>query len=181
MELEKDGFGRDIIRLKNLFIRELDSLNYSKNTISTYNQQLLVFGDFCEEISDEVGLKDIKQMHISYFFSWLNERIKPKNATKASYYRTLKSFFNFLTKNNDDFIDFDYLFKNFSLKLKKGENKEINFINSTDIDKILLHSGRATAWHPHRTFPRSAGYAHQFSASDIPASPFETESDSLHF
>ena len=72
MELEKDGFGRDIIRLKNLFIRELDSLNYSKNTISTYNQQLLVFGDFCEEISDEVGLKDIKQMHISYFFSWLN-------------------------------------------------------------------------------------------------------------
>ena len=119
MELEKDGFGRDIIRLKNLFIRELDSLNYSKNTISTYNQQLLVFGDFCEEISDEVGLKDIKQMHISYFFSWLNERIKPKNATKASYYRTLKSFFNFLTKNNDDFIDFDYLFKNFSLKLKK--------------------------------------------------------------
>ena len=137
MELEKDGFGRDIIRLKNLFIRELDSLNYSKNTISTYNQQLLVFGDFCEEISDEVGLKDIKQMHISYFFSWLNERIKPKNATKASYYRTLKSFFNFLTKNNDDFIDFDYLFKNFSLKLKKGENKEINFIKSTDIDKIL--------------------------------------------
>jgi len=41
-------------------------------------------------------------MHISYFFAWLEARIKPKNATKASYYRTLKSFFNFLTKNNDD-------------------------------------------------------------------------------
>ena len=34
-------------------------------------------------------------------------------------------------------IDFDYLFKRFSLKLKKGENKEIKFINSTDMDKIL--------------------------------------------
>lgn len=76
-------------------------------------------------------------MHISYFFAWLEARIKPKNATKASYYRTLKSFFNFLTKNNDDLIDFDYLFKNFSIKLKKGENKEVKFINSADMDKIL--------------------------------------------
>lgn len=137
MELEKQGLRQDVIRLKNLFIRELESLNFSKNTILTYNQQLLVFSDFCEEISDEVGLKNIKQMHISYFFAWLEARIQPKNATKASYYRTLKSFFNFITKNNDDLIDFDYLFKNLSLKLKKGENKEIKFINSADMDKIF--------------------------------------------
>lgn len=137
MELEKDGLSLDVVRLKNLFIRELESLNFSKNTILTYNQQLLVFSDFCEEISDEVRLKNIKQMHISYFFAWLEARMKPKNATKASYYRTLKSFFNFLSKNNDDLIDFDYLFKKFPLKLKKGENKEVKFINSTDMDKII--------------------------------------------
>lgn len=137
MELEKDGLSLDIVRLKNLLIKELESLNFSKNTILTYNQQLLVFSDFCEEISDEVRLKNIKQMHISYFFAWLEAKIQPKNATKASYYRTLKSFFNFLTKNNDDLIDYDYLFKKFPLKLKKGESKEVNHIKLADMNKIL--------------------------------------------
>lgn len=137
MILEKDGIAQDIIRWKNMFLREKKGINCSNNTISTYDRQLIVFSDFCEEISEETSLKTIKQMHISYFFAWLDERIGAKNNTKAGYLRTLKSFFSFLTKNNDDLVDFDYLFKNFRLKLKKGEKKELNFIDNHKMDRIL--------------------------------------------
>lgn len=76
-------------------------------------------------------------MHISYFFAWLDEKISAKNNTKASYLRTLKSFFNFITRNNNELADFDYLFKNLKLKLKKGEKKEVNYLNSLQTTKIL--------------------------------------------
>lgn len=137
MQLEKDDISKDVIRWLKPFLQYITGQNYSINTINSYKQQIMVFSDFCEEISQEVSLQTIKPMHISYFFAWLDEKISAKNNTKASYLRTLKSFFNFITRNNNELVDFDYLFKNLKLKLKKGEKKEVNYLNSLQTTRIL--------------------------------------------
>lgn len=137
MKLITGTLDDDILRWQKVFISNLEGLNFSKNTISTYRQQINTFYDYCVEIADSVTLKNIKQMHLSGFFAWLENTLKPKNATKAGYARTLRSFFKFISKNNDDLVDFDYLFDGFKLKLKKGEKKKVNFMDSSERERIL--------------------------------------------
>lgn len=127
----------------NLFINQINGLNYSKNTIFTYNQQLLVFYDYCVENSYKFSLKTIKQMHITNFFAYIDEiSLKSRgkvlsSSTKSSYLRTLKSFFNFISKNNDELLDFDYLFENFKLKLVIDKKDKINYLDDKEQARLL--------------------------------------------
>ena len=136
MTLTKGCIYDDILRWCKAFITECKALNFSKNTLSTYQRQILTFADYCEEV-DELTLKNIKQMNISHFFVWLDERISPKNATRAGYLRTLKSFFNFISKNNDDEVNYSFLFKSYKIKFKKGEKKTIKYFTPSEMTKIL--------------------------------------------
>lgn len=133
----------ELEKWKNSFIFNLKALNYSKNTINAYILQINSFIEFAIIYQDEFSLKNIKQMHLGMFFNFLDEESHKKNqkllsgATKKAYYRTLKSFFNFISNNNDDLINYDELFKNFKIKFKNSENNELNYLKNDEIVKIM--------------------------------------------
>lgn len=141
--MENMPLDESVKKWMNLFINQIKGLNYSKNTIFTYNQQLLVFFDYCVENTTHFSLKTIKPMHITNFFTYIDDiNIKNKgkalsSSTKSAYLRTLKSFFKFITKNNDELYDFDYLFENFKLKTTSNKKEKINYLNDKEQTKIV--------------------------------------------
>jgi len=49
----------------------------------------------------------------------------------------LRVFFKFISKNNDDLMDFDYLFDGFRIKDKNSNKKNIKHLNSGEVVKLL--------------------------------------------
>lgn len=130
---------------KNNYIFNLKALEYSQNTIHTYNLQINIFIEFATIHKDEFNLKNIKQMHLGAFFNFLDSESMKKSkktlssSTKKAYYRTLRSFFGFITNNNDELVNYDDLFKKFKIKFKISENNDFEYLNDREIDKILKY------------------------------------------
>ena len=66
--------------------------NYSKNTISSYNSDLLIFNEFISKDLTKVDTSDIRS-----FIKYLSDR---KEKTLARYITTLRVFFDFMIKKN---------------------------------------------------------------------------------
>ena len=84
-------------------------------------------------------------MDLILFFAWLdknsvssaNKKIIPKFKTKMTYFGTLSSFFSFISKNNDDLIDFDKVFHRFKLKNNEPEKKAAEYFTDSEIEQII--------------------------------------------
>lgn len=149
MKLEHGSFADTIEFWKKAFLENLSALNYSQNTISSYSSRLDKFMEFCLEREDELSIKDLKQAVFLSFFGWLDKNVvffnkrskisekSAKNSTKLHYMTILRVFFKFISKNNDDLMDFDYLFDGFRIKDKNSNKKNIKHLNSGEVVKLL--------------------------------------------
>lgn len=139
MEVGKVALSKDINLWTKYFLEDIYVQNYSKNTYLAYKNQLKRFYDFCEENDDNFNMKTIKPMHLTSFFRFLQENSQNKlsSATQQAYYRTLRAFFKFISNNNDNLMDFDYLFKKNNIKFQKDEKNEINYLNKQEQDKLI--------------------------------------------
>lgn len=148
MKRANSSFTKELQIWIKAFISNLVALDYSKNTISNYQRHVMFFYDYATGDNGGVmnfNLKTIKPMHIVGFFSYLDE-IRSKQGkdtltsrTKMAYLSSLKSFFNFISENNDELLVFDYLFKGLKLKVKKSKKSELKFLSHSEIDRILKY------------------------------------------
>lgn len=137
MKLKNGDLVDTMLLWKNEFINYEVALNKSKNTISTYNDRLNGFIEFCHTINDDRNIDTLKQMDIIKFFSWLDSITIKKATTKQSYLQVLKVFFNFISKNNDDLYLFDFLFDNFKIKVTNSKKLQNNYMNDKERKNIL--------------------------------------------
>lgn len=98
--------------------------NYSKNTISSYNSDLLIFNEFISKDLTKVDTSDIRS-----FIKYLSDR---KEKTLARYITTLRVFFDFMIKKK--YISINPMDGISSPKLSKSLP---DVLTISEVDKLL--------------------------------------------
>jgi len=121
---------KDLEFWKNNYLND-NKFYFSKNTYKNYKRIIEEFIDFCVEKSSEVefSIKDINKFIVNEFL----QKVKNNN-TKSLYLTILKTFFKYISENNEDGID---LLENIqNIKIKK-ELKEVPFYTQDEIKEII--------------------------------------------
>lgn len=143
MKLSKGDIVDDLLRWQKPYLEDIESRNYSENTIELYDRCINVFIEYTRGYNEELELKTLKKMDISRFFLYLDKENAKKNKklsknTKSAYLKAIKSFFKFITANNDELYFFDSLFIDLKQKVKKKRNnREFEYFTKEESEKIL--------------------------------------------
>lgn len=146
MKLSKNDFILDLETWAKAYFLHISALNYSKNTILLYKRVINEFIEYSLEFQDEMSIKHIKTAYIIAFLQFLEERAcnnakKLKNgyklskSSKSAYIKAIRSFFVFITENNDENYTFDFAFKKIKLDNTKSEEKLI-YLNEDEILRL---------------------------------------------
>lgn len=122
MKLTKNDLIGDLQAWAKAYFLHINTLNYSKNTILLYKRVILTFIEYNRAFLDEMGIKDIKTTHIVAYLQFLDEkayksenrlknRVSLSKSSKSAYIKVIRSFFAFITENNDENHTFDFAFK----------------------------------------------------------------------
>nr|WP_235689431.1 phage integrase SAM-like domain-containing protein [Campylobacter coli] len=121
MKLKNTTISEDLERWAEAYLKHIQALSYSKNTLLLYRRILLDFVEYLLEYQDEMQINDIKTTFLINFLNYLENNSKNSNKlskrTKITYLRVLTSFF--ISDNNDDLFLFSFDMKKLGLKLKK--------------------------------------------------------------
>lgn len=146
MKLTKNDFIDDLQTWAKAYFLHIKTLNYSKNTILLYNRVINEFIEYSREFQDEMSVKDIKTTYIVAFLQFLDEkayksakklknRVTLSKSSKNSYMRVMRSFFAFITENNDEGYAFDFAFKKMRIDYSKSEEKLV-YLNEDEIFRL---------------------------------------------
>jgi integrase/recombinase XerD len=151
MKLEKVGIiDKDLKEWKKVFLKE-KRLTSSKLTIENYDKRLEKFIKFTylESIENKISLKDIDRYFILGFIGYLKEENKNiSDFTIKTYLDTLKSFFSYISDNNDENYNFSHIFKKINFRVEHkiktsftiDEVKKIENALKENLNKDLIFS-----------------------------------------
>ena len=114
----------------NKYITEKKSLNYSNNTIITYNTILESFYEYMIKYEDEIRFEDISK---DILLEYININKKLSNSSKHLRLTILKSFFKYIG-NIEHNIDFESRFSKLTIK---KETKEIESLLPEEVERLL--------------------------------------------
>ena len=148
MDLEKYGLTQDLKRWSRAYIDYIDNLSYSNNTIETYKRIIDTFIQYSKEYGCSISLKQINTFYIASFLSYIENialkssknKLKEKGlskSTKELYVRTLKSFFSFISDNNEEGFSFDSVFKKLKMKIHQKQEEKISYLSDDETDRLL--------------------------------------------
>lgn len=107
----------DLIRWQGFFIDNLKIRNKSKHTIRSFTKKIDDFIEFCRTQDEISKIVDMNKIFINLFILEIKESILRRKRKKSisnwtinSYITALRSFFSFISDNNDEMIDFVPLF-----------------------------------------------------------------------
>lgn len=137
MKLQRGTVQADIERWLKSYRRNLKYSDRSKNTLSTYERILTKFQLFIDEQDLVKGMKDMNKEFFLDFVEHCEENSKRgvfSKKTKQLYTSVLKSFFVYISDNNDEFHTYENEFK----ILPKGSNKEkkVKYLSDDEVEKI---------------------------------------------
>lgn len=146
MKLTKNDLIGDLQAWAKAYFLHINTLNYSKNTILLYKRVILTFIEYNRAFLDEMGIKDIKTTHIVAYLQFLDEkacksenrlknRVSLSKSSKSAYIKVIRSFFAFITENNDENHTFDFAFKKIRIDNSKREEK-IVYLNEDEIFRL---------------------------------------------
>jgi len=138
MKLEKSNVIDDYRRWRKSYLRDLKYKEISKNTSILYNRILNLFEDF---ITNQDEVEKLTQIDREFFLDFIeNIEEKSKNGvfskkTKRLYLSILKSFFVYISDNNDEFYTFENEFK---IQIKGvSKPKKVKYLSDIEVAKIL--------------------------------------------
>lgn len=122
------------------YISELNSINKSKNTLSSYSTTILSFINFIRENIKIINFKTIRTSDFTKFLEYksatLNRQGEISPGSKALYIRQLKQFFSYIDSESEDSYDFEKIFE----RLKVGvPERDPKCLEDDEIDKILSY------------------------------------------
>lgn len=130
---------RSLEKWRDLFLKEQKMKKRSKRTIILSDIEINKFFEFLRESEDFNTYEDFEHNLIKMYLFDLSEKFEKKNKRDISpqtlnlAISRLKSFFKYITDNNDDFLDFSKVFS----KIKTNPSRtELPRFNSEDNQKI---------------------------------------------
>ena len=155
MKLTKSDLISDLQEWAKAYFLHINTLNYSKNTILLYKRVILTFIEYNRAFLDEMTIKDIKTTHIVAYLQFLSEnacksqnrlknRVSLSKSSKSAYIKVIRSFFAFITENNDENYTFDFAFKKLRIDNSKGEEKLV-YLNEDEIQRLCEQIERQKA------------------------------------
>lgn len=141
MKLMTNDIIYDLNRWHKAYNNSIFALNYSKNTIMLYNRIILSFIEYSRGFQDEMQLNEIKSSFIVGYIAYIenNTKNRPKlsKSTKQTYIKAIKSFFAFISNNNDELYSFEYFFKNINILDTSKPEEKIEYLNELEIQKLI--------------------------------------------
>ncbi|WP_456469971.1 tyrosine-type recombinase/integrase [Caminibacter sp.] len=115
----------DVEFWKKLFIKEKKSQNASFNTVKLYNNILEIFKEFAylERVNNDISLSldTVNKYFITAYITYLKDEKKYSDSTIQKHLKVIKTFFKFISENNEEAIDLLMRIEKMSYKVKKKE------------------------------------------------------------
>ena len=135
MKLETGNIAVDLLRWADAYMLETRNRNLSDRTLAIYAGILNEFVEYSRQFQDEMEMEDINRV---FMVGYLSEREKnSKNfgpSTKKLHITVLKTFFSYITENNDNNVDFEKMFRKMAIKT---EDKVKPALNEAAVTKLL--------------------------------------------
>ncbi len=139
MKLEKSTILKDYNRWLKSYIRHAKHREVSKNSMLIYNRVLGKLGEYIGEQDEAKKLSDIDREFFFDFMDWFEDS-SPKGSfatkTKTLYISVLKSFFIYISDNNDEFYTYEKEFKDIMPK-KANKSKKIKYLSDNEVSRLL--------------------------------------------
>jgi site-specific recombinase XerD len=133
--LETGNIVLDLQRWIEAYMREVENKNLSERTISIYSGILDEFVEYARQFQGEVGLEDVNRIFLNGF---LTERAKSSKSfspsTKRLHITVIKTFFLYITENNDSNADYEKMFRKMNIKV---EEKVKPSLTDNDVTRLL--------------------------------------------
>jgi len=123
------------------YLRNAKHREISKNSMVVYNRVLSNLTKYIEEQDEIDRITEIDTEFILSFMEELEENSKNgkfSTKTKVLYLSVLKSFFGYISDNNDDFYTYEKEFKGIMPK-NKNKRKKITYLSDSEVDNILAY------------------------------------------
>ena len=139
MLLEKKGILEDYQRWLKSYFRNAKHREVSKNSMIIYKRVFSKLESFIKEQGEAQKMSEIDKEFILSFLEYFEEEAKVSKfatKTKTLYLSVLKSFFVYVSDNNDDFYTYEKEFKGIMPK-KANKTKKLTYLNDNDVLKLI--------------------------------------------
>lgn len=144
MKLDHGNLTDSLVLWLDKYIENIKIEGYQNGTIELYRRVINNFIDYANDYIDEYDLKDINRLFIN---GYLSERQKTlsKNTTSTNL-RTIKTFFRFISDNNNEGYDFEHIFRKIKIKVPKRQRPHLTdtevswLLNTIETEKSKRHS-----------------------------------------
>jgi len=140
MQLELGNIKSDYKRWLKSYLRHLKYKDSSKNTLEVYTRILHKLSEFIDTQTLVHCLKELNKEFFMDFIEYSAEHSSKghfSKKTKQLYLSILKSFFTYISDNNDEFYTFENEFK-ISIKSTK-KTKKVKYLTDTEVTTIIEH------------------------------------------
>jgi integrase/recombinase XerD len=142
MVLERRGeILSDYNRWLKSYLRNSKHREVSENSMIIYRRVLNHLTKYIEEQDEIDRLREVDTEFILSFLEYLEDNSKSgkfSTKTKVLYISVLKSFFGYISDNNNEFYTYENEFKGIMPK-KKNRGKKITYLNDSEVESILLY------------------------------------------
>ncbi len=159
MVLEKGDILKDYKRWLKSYLRNAKHREVSKNSLLIYNRVFSKLENFIEEQGDAQKMSDIDKEFILSFLEYFEDESQVSQfstKTKTLYISVLKSLFVYISDNNDDFYTYEKEFKGI-LPKKANKSKKLNYLNDSDVAKLLEYLNSNLNENKHYSYIHSLG------------------------
>jgi len=136
MVLKLGNITSDLLRWVAAYLQEVANKGLSDRTKDIYTGVLDDFVEFSRQFQGEVDIDDINRIFLN---NYLTDRAKNSkrfgSSSKKLHVTVLKTFFLYITENNDSNADFEKMFKKMGIKT---EEKVKPALNENDVTRLLL-------------------------------------------
>jgi len=138
MRLQLGTIQNDYQRWYKSYMRHLKYKDASKNTLEVYTRILAKLQQFIDEQNLAKMMQDMKKEFFLDFIEHSEENSKSghfSKKTKQLYVSVLKSFFTYISDNNDEFFTYENEFKIAPSGVNKG--KKVKYLTDDEVYKIV--------------------------------------------
>jgi len=148
VKLDTGNFLADLQRWLKSYKEHIQSIGYSNNTLALYSRVLDEFIEYSRAYQEDMNISDINTLYITSYLSYIenkalkysNKKLKSKGlskATKETYIKALKGFFEFISDNNDELYSFSRFFKNIKVINSQKAEEKIEYLKDNEIERLL--------------------------------------------
>ncbi len=140
MRLQLGNIQSDFQRWLKSYIRHLKYKDVSKNTMDVYTRILHKLQTFIDSQQKAKMMQDIDREFFLDFIEYCEEHSKNghfSKKTKQLYVSVLKSFFVYISDNNDEFYTYENEFKIAPKGVNKG--KKVKYLTDAEVYQVIDH------------------------------------------